>query len=125
LIERNGLSLTQLVEGRLGTSGLMKEVLTPVASRDETEPFVTHQSFDCAIHSCHPVSSVVLIVSISLYPLHRLPFRPFDECSRRVVSDDHDAQHALLPKECRTVVTSLNMKAASLAPARPVGGTVR
>src|SRR5258706_4715743 len=38
----------------------MKEVLTSVASRNESKSFVAHQSLDRAIHSRHALSSVVV-----------------------------------------------------------------
>ena len=49
-IERHRLPLAELVERRPGACRLVEEVFRPVAGCDESEPFVTDETLDGAIH---------------------------------------------------------------------------
>src|SRR6202011_4285383 len=65
LFKRDSLPFAKLVEGGLSTGRLMEEVLVAVASRNEPEPFVAHESFDRASHRRrHVVVSFVVYRSI-------------------------------------------------------------
>jgi hypothetical protein len=52
-LERDGLSLSKIVETSFHARGVVKEVFVPVTCEDETEPFVTDETFDRAVHGRH------------------------------------------------------------------------
>src|SRR4029453_5070271 len=52
-VEGDGLSFTKIVETSFSARGVVKEVLVPITGQDETEPFVTDEAFDRAVHGCH------------------------------------------------------------------------
>jgi hypothetical protein len=43
----------KIVETSLTARGVMEEILVPVTCEDKTEPFVTDESFDRAVHGRH------------------------------------------------------------------------
>ena len=54
-VERHRLTFPELVECGLVTCRLVKEILAPVACRDESEPVVADETFDRAGSRCHTV----------------------------------------------------------------------
>src|SRR6516164_6983047 len=52
-LERDGLSLSKIVETSVRARGVVEEVLVSVTCEDETEPFVTNEAFDRAVHGRH------------------------------------------------------------------------
>jgi hypothetical protein len=55
-LEPDGLSLSKIVETSFRARGAVEEVLVPVTCEDETEPFVTDQAFDRAVHGAMAIS---------------------------------------------------------------------
>jgi hypothetical protein len=52
-LERDGLSLSKIVETGVRARGVVEEVLGPVIGEDETEAFATDEAFDRAVHRRH------------------------------------------------------------------------
>jgi hypothetical protein len=52
-LERDGLSLSKIVETSFRARGVVEEVLLSVTCEDETEPFITDEAFDRAVHGRH------------------------------------------------------------------------
>jgi hypothetical protein len=49
-LECDSLSFAKIVEASFTARRVMEEVLVPVSGQDETEPFVTDEPFDRAVH---------------------------------------------------------------------------
>src|SRR6185436_2700284 len=68
-VEGYCLPLTKLVERPLAARRLMKEVFAAVVGGNETETLFADQSFDRALHRCH------LIVSLGIVLFHHSQVR--------------------------------------------------
>jgi hypothetical protein len=52
-IEGDGLPFTKVIEPSFTARRIVEEVLVAIAGENETEPFVTDEAFDCAVHGRH------------------------------------------------------------------------
>src|SRR5206468_10486307 len=52
-VERDSLPFAELVKGDLTAGRAVEEVLISIGRQDEPESFITHQTFNGAVHCCH------------------------------------------------------------------------